>query len=782
MSEKTESSRVPSLLDWLEAQWAAPLVQRVFRFGLALLLGLWGLLLANTLGLLLLLAAAGLLVWGLRIRGANALPSLPAGAAPAGQTPTVLQTEPAAQETRVRPSGSDIATVVRWGAALGSFAVMLAGSWLLSGRVESNVWPALGLLFGGALMLVLWVRQEKLDAWWSPSPVAAQAGALTLPAGTSLRWRVAGAAAALSVITFFSVPDNTFTPLGVMTWVASLILWLVAFWDGSISWHAVLRRRWSGELRWSLTSPIFLLLVVIGIAATVRLARLDTVPIEMTSDHVEKLLDVARILEGSRPIFLPNNGGREVLGFYLYALVSSALGLDAPTYLLLKTVNAVIGLLTLPLIFLAAREISDDDALALLAALAAGLAWWPNSISRNGLRLPLAPFFAALALWLFIRALKRRERNSALLAGLALGLGLYGYTAIRIMPLVMALAFGLYALYSWQRATLAQATRWLALAGIIFVAAALPLLRYAYDAPDAFLFRTLTRIGGDPGEERSPTWEVFWGNVWNSLRMFHWTSDNAWLLSPPGQPALDWVMGGLFIGGLGVLAYRAFSRRGWLEAFLILGVPVALLPSTLALAFPIENPSLPRSGSALPPVFIIVALGLRLLLETGRRLWAGKAGTWLGLGLMSIILAISYQVNWRILFVDYAEHYSRSARNASEVGEVIRGFANSIGSYDAAWVCGYPHWVDTRAVGIYAGNFWRDYAIWFDDLESTQAVAGPKLFILNIQDTESRPDGEPPTLPELRRLYPNGQLSTFKSRRPDNKDFLMYFVPAAPTP
>jgi hypothetical protein len=777
-----EQSPVPSLLDWLEAQWAAPLVQRAFRFGLALLSASWGLLLANTLGLLLLLAAAGLLIWGLRVRGVNTLPTLPAAPGPANEMQASSPTEPVSRQVEVRPPSLHVAAIVRWGAALGPFVVMLAGSWLLSSRSESTLWPALGLLFGGAVMLVLWVRQEKLDAWWSPRQTAVGADALTLPAGARLRWRLAGAALALSIITFFAVPNNTFTPLGVTAWIVSLAMWLAAFWDGPAPWRALAYRRWSGEFRWSLTGPWFLLLVVIGIAAMVRLARLDTVPIEMTSDHVEKLLDVERILEGRRPIFLPNNGGREVLGFYLYALASSALGLAAPTHLLLKTVNAVIGLLTLPLIYLAAREISDDDALALLAALAAGLAWWPNVISRNGLRFPLAPLFAALALWLFVRALKRRERNSALLAGLALGLGLYGYTAIRIMPLVMALAFGLYALYSWRRATALEAARWLALSGLVFVAVAMPLMRYAYDDPDSFLFRTLTRISGDPGETRPPTWEVFWGNVWNSLRMFHWTSDYAWLVSPPGQPALDWVMGGLFVGGLGVLAYRAVSRRGWLEAFIVLGIPVALLPSTLALAFPIENPSLFRSGSALPLVFIVVALGLRLLLEIGRRLLAGRAGTWLGLGLVSVMLLAIYPINNRILFVDYAEHYARTAHNASEIGQVIHGFAASIGSYDTAWVRPYPHWVDTRAVGMYAGNFHRDYAIGFEELAATQAMPGPKLFILNRQDTESRPDGEPPTLPELQRLYPNGQLSTFRSQRSESKDFLIYFVPAAPTP
>jgi hypothetical protein len=50
------------------------------------------------------------------------------------------------------------------------------------------------------------------------------------------------------------------------------------------------------------------------------------------------------------------------------------------------------------------------------------------------------------------------------------------------------------------------------------------------------------------------------------------------------------------------------------------------------------------------------------------------------------------------------------------------------------------------------------------------------LIILNRLDTQTRPDGDPPTLPELRRLFPTGLLSLYHSKRAGH-DFLMFFVP-----
>jgi hypothetical protein len=83
----------------------------------------------------------------------------------------------------------------------------------------------------------------------------------------------------------------------------------------------------------------------------------------------------------------------------------------------------------------------------------------------------------------------------------------------------------------------------------------------------------------------------------------------------------------------------------------------------------------------------------------------------------------------------------------------------------------YAHWVDTRLVGINAGNPTRDYGIWPDQLGSTLTTPPPKLFLVKVDDQLG--------LDMLRQLYPEGLLSTKQSRVP-GKEFATYFVPGQP--
>ena len=71
----------------------------------------------------------------------------------------------------------------------------------------------------------------------------------------------------------------------------------------------------------------------------------------------------------------------------------------------------------------------------LFALLFAGIGYWPNVISRVGLRFPLYPLFVAPTLYYLLRGLRTRNRNDFILSGLFLGLGLHGYSPIRILPI-----------------------------------------------------------------------------------------------------------------------------------------------------------------------------------------------------------------------------------------------------------------------------------------------------------------------------------------------------------
>jgi hypothetical protein len=76
--------------------------------------------------------------------------------------------------------------------------------------------------------------------------------------------------------------------------------------------------------------------------------------------------------------------------------------------------------------------------------------------------------------------------------------------------------------------------------------------------------------------------------------------------------------------------------------------------------------------------------------------------------------------------------------------------------------------VDTRLVGINAGNPDRDYAISAENFQETTEVPSPKLFLINPSDREN--------LSRLDQLYPTGKILVYQSAI-EGKNFLMLFVP-----
>src|SRR5690606_20948999 len=119
----------------------------------------------------------------------------------------------------------------------------------------------------------------------------------------------------------------------------------------------------------------------------------------------------------------------------------------------------------------------------LFALLLTGLGYWPNVISRLGLNFSLYAALAAPTLYYLLRGLRRGTLNDFLLAGLCMGIGLNGYTAFRIMPLVAAAALGIYLLHRNSPQLRSQAVIGTALLAVVTLLAVTPLLRFSIDNP-----------------------------------------------------------------------------------------------------------------------------------------------------------------------------------------------------------------------------------------------------------------------------------------------------------
>jgi hypothetical protein len=253
--------------------------------------------------------------------------------------------------------------------------------------------------------------------------------------------------------------------------------------------------------------------------------------------------------------------------------------------------------------------------------------------------------------------------------------------------------------------------------------------------------------------------------------MFNWNDGETWVSSVVYRPALDVVSGALFILGIALVLIRYIRRRHWLDLFLLLSLPLLELPSILSLAFPNENPVLSRAGAAYVPVFLIVAMTLDGLLsgiksKMNRRL--GSALTWV---VILLLAGCSIFQNFDLVFHQYADQYSASQWNTTELGAVIKQFGQVYGTTDSVWIVAYPYWVDTRLPGDTIGIPNRDFAIWPQDFSKTLDVKGPKLFMIKVDDAKDAQG--------LEQLYPRGVLSTFHSAtKIEGMNFMIFFVPS----
>ncbi len=640
----------------------------------------------------------------------------------------------------------------------GAVLLAITGQFLLARQVYI---PAVALF--AAALLCWWLTRRDLNESEKDAPRAAsESGGLPQPPeAKSIRGRMVFLAVplGLSVLTFATATHNTFTLLNVSLWLLSIITLLVLFAKGPQ------RPRLD---HWPLILGALGLLLLLG--GFFYYYHLDQLPGEMTSDHAEKILDINDVLNGARPIFFTRNTGREPLEFYLVAGLVTVTGhrLD---FMALKWVTATAGLLVVPLTLFLGAALFDSLVGALAAAFVA-INLWGIGIARMGLRFPFTPFFAALTFLFLFRALKNRRRNDFLLAGLSLGAGLYGYHAFKIAPLVVVacLALGLWVLRrsGANRAELGRYVVNVVLLVSIALVVFMPLLRYMVDHPESFWRRVETRISNAERPLPGNPVLIFADNIKNALFMFNVQGDHSWPNTLSEVPVLDEVSGGLFVLGASYALYRWLRRGEAAYGYVVVALVGFLLPSALAIAFPIENPSVVRAGGAVPFVMILVALPLARL---ARGFW--ETAEWrrpvLAAAAVVPFILVGAQLNYQRYFVRFDEQYRANSWNSSEIAATILDFARNGGSLDHAWVMAYPYWVDTRNVAINLGQIDWNNVLWHAaDMPDPSRDPSPRLYILNTSDVEN--------LQGLEHIYPQGIARVLPSRT-KGKEYIGFYVP-----
>ncbi len=545
---------------------------------------------------------------------------------------------------------------------------------------------------------------------------------------------------------------NLFNTFGVFVWLVSIVVWLVVLTPPDfdlVAWVQARRMAWAGffrnGIRLHLSGTALALILIMLVAGVFRFARFDAVPPEMTSDHVEKLLDAQRVLDGTTQIFFPNNGGREPVQMYLVALFSQISGLGL-TFATLTWVSVIEGLITIPLLWWMGRELIGErepelgNTVGLILAALVAVSYWHVALSRLALRIVLTPLVMTLLMVYLARAMRHNRRSDFLKTGVVLGVGVYCYQAVRMMPVVVALGILLAIIFvarSWadRRRYLVNFAALVVIAVVIFV----PLGRFMLDYPNLFWMRTAGRLFGDDvitetdevtGElvQRDATLEdrltafsanlpLLGNNVRNALLMFNWKGDVAWINGAPNRPAMDWISGSLLVLGVAAWGVRLFRRRDVVDWLILPAIFIMLLPSALSIAFPVENPSATRTSGSLPLAYFLAAYGLAFFLQRFEALFQVRAGRLVSVGLCGLLVGGAFVANSRLYFGEYVERYTLAAQPYNLTGRVLRGFAESNGSYGNAFMIASAYWFDHRAIGIEAGRIdWPNGLVVLNDL------------------------------------------------------------------
>lgn len=720
---------------------------------------------------------------------------------------SVVPVEARAAAPPARPDYASLARSRLWPAAALVIAIGLAlrGQQLLPQREYPLDGP---IFYAAAIGLFLWGVSRWGDGQPASPPQAnPRQMALPLPgvwpspgsrlAAVEYRLWFGVAAVMFSALAYRGFAGNRFSNVGLIAWLAAFLCFLGAVaeyqpaaWRGRLTgwlrldFLAGLRdRQWSLRITW-----VHLALIGITLLAVFfRVHRLAEVPAEMNSDHAETYLEVYDVLHGARPIYFPRNTGHEALKFYVVVALLRLTPLTM-SFLTLKVGTVLFSILAVPLMYLLGRELYNRE-IGLLAAALLAVSQWHIAISRIGLRPVYTPFFVAPTLYFLFRAFKYNRRNDWLASGLVLGAGLHSYTSMRVVPVLLVGLVGvklLFDLASWVQDRLRPGNQiadaytetsalsadfWVngILGGLASLVVFLPLLRFMRDDPDLFWYRVLTRSSDLEKQVPGDTWRVFLDNVKNALLMFNYRGDVVWVNTVPGDPVLNWVTGALFVLGTAYVVWRFVQYADRRSVYLFLSMFVLLLPSTLSLAFPQENPSLTRGGGAVVIAMLLAALPLYVTASHLHRI-LGRPGRWVAIALIAVLMIAAARSTYQWYFVKYDEQYRRSAWNSTEMAQVVRGFADSVGDMAHAYHVAYPYWVDTRNIAINAGDItWRNAILDIEQVREHVNDPAPKLYLLDLRDEKS--------LSVLQSLFPKGQLKRYQSKTPE-KDFLVFFVPA----
>lgn len=483
-----------------------------------------------------------------------------------------------------------------WPVLIGAVLIAL-GQWAWYRDTEA-FWPG-ALLAGLGMLLVMAGARARASAARLPS-VPGQGG----PARSVPRLGLAAAGAALSVYAGWSAVAlrySVWTYLGL--WAAGVALTVAGLVPGAAArtWARQMRRSAQAERRtWLLVGVLF------ALALVVRVVSLNNVPAIQAGDEAQFAQEAVAVARDTNWHFSPFEMGIWHHPRTVHTLMAISIKALGQTKAAARLPWALLGALTVPAVFFLAQTLAERRA-AWAAALFMVTFPVHMQFSRTGMDMTGDPLFAALALGLLARALRRGSPLDAALAGAAGGLTQYFYFAGRIVPLVLAV-YGVLMLLRQPRHA-SQRMRLLAIGALVFAVTVFPYFYAAYRDTERSLTPRLNAVGvwqteaARQAAAEGRTVEFWVNQVRRAGMAYVQVSDESDVYGRYGA-LLGWFAGVPFLVGV------ALAIRRWRSPDDLIPVIWAAGTATLGGALLIDPPHYPRYISATPALAVLVGMGL----------------------------------------------------------------------------------------------------------------------------------------------------------------------------
>lgn len=318
-----------------------------------------------------------------------------------------------------------------------------------------------------------------------------------------------------------------------------------------------------------------------------------------------------------------------------FALQSVAIHIWGQTIAAARLVSVLVGGLSILATYWLARSMFDKVT-AVFAAFYLTISHYHIHVSRIALNNIYDALFGAVALYGFWDGWKNGRRSSYIWCGVALGVGMYFYVSIRILPLIFLL---------WSAAALLRHRQQflqrlpdLILATWISALIALPLGLYFYRFPDQFNapLDRVTILGpwleNEAVVRQTSELQIVLQQMW--LGVLGFVTQPLRLLYEPGAPLLLTGAATLFLIGL-LWGIFNFDLR-----YLLLVLP--FVATVISNGISQNPPAAQRYIFAMPMVAIFVAIPLAIMADWFKEFWPKQQ--WLGLVITgALAVAVAYQ-------------------------------------------------------------------------------------------------------------------------------------------